>query len=494
MEAGCYTEQDNGNATVWDTATVTNQSPPVIQAFQINNGDAFTSSRNVILNVVIGQDEASAPVQVGISNNENGPFDTWYDVQSPIPWSLSAMDGYKTVYALFRGAAGNMTDKKSDSIILDTTPPVVSGVVNGGKYEGDVTPTFMDATPTTAILNGFPFTSGTTITQEGHYILIVTDAAGNLTTIQFAIDKTPFAGTVQINRGSGYTNDTNVTLNLTVSELSGVRMAFSNDGVTWSPLEPYSATKQWHLSSGEGNKTVHVKFLDDKDNEDIQTANVVLDQTKPTGTFQINNGAVFTKSRIVELDTIYSDNLIPVEMSISSDNLIWSFWEAAQSKRTVTLSAGDGVKTVYMKLRDLAGNEQAVGSATIHLDTMPPIIDLRINNGESVTTSRQVMLHMFASDASLPLEYRLANEDENWTSWGPIPRPNWELTTGDGVKTVKLEVRDPAGNVAGISKNDYTEFSGTGRYWSGRWRYLQQRCCDFLQQGNCYPEWCTLCQ
>lgn len=446
------TVQDNGNATVWDTATVTNQSP-VIQAFQINNGDAFTSSRNVNLNVVFRPAEASPPVQISISDNEYGPFLSWNDVQSPIDWTLPAGDGIKTVHAQFRDVAGNIS-QRSTSITLDTTPPVITGVLNGQKYKTYVTPTFTDATLTTAILNGFPFTSGTTITQEGHYTLIVTDAAGNSTTIQFAIDKTPFAGTIQINQGSGYTNGTNVTLNLTVTELRGVRMAFSNDGVTWSPLEPYSATKQWQLSSDEGNKTVHVKFLDDEDNEDIQTSNVVLDQTKPTGTFQINNGAVFTNSRTVELDTIYSDNLSPVEMSISSDNLIWSLWEAAQSKRTVTLSAEDGVKTVYMKLRDLAGNEQAVGSATIHLDTMPPIIDLRINDGESVTTSRQVMLHMFASDASLPLEYRLANEDDDWTSWGVISRPNsnWELTTGDGVKTIKLEVRDPAGNVAAISK------------------------------------------
>jgi len=441
-------------STVAKQIITLDMTPPEITTFQINNGNAYTSSHNVALNVDIGSGEASPPVQVSISNDENDPFPTWNDVQSPINWTLTAGDGYKTVYALFRDAAGNVTDKKSASITLDTTPPVITGVLNGEKYKVDVTPTFTDASPTTATLNGSPFTSGTTITQDGHYTLIVTDAAGNSTTIQFTIDKTPFAGTIRINQGSGYTNDADVTLNLTVTDLNGVRMAFSNDGVTWSSLEPFSATKQWTLSNGEGNKTVHVKFLDDEDNETIQTASVVFDQTKPSGTFQINNGAAFTNSRTVVLDTIYSDNLSPVEMSISSDNVIWSFWEPAQSKKTVTLSAGDGVKTVYMKLRDLAGNEQAVGSATIHLDTIAPIIQLSINNGAADTTSRQVMLGMSASDANLPLEYRLANEDDDWTSWvllADFPT-NWELTAGDGVKTVKLEARDPAGNVAAISK------------------------------------------
>ncbi|HHY22072.1 MAG TPA: S-layer homology domain-containing protein [Bacilli bacterium] len=141
-----------------------------------------------------------------------------------------------------------------------------------------------------------------------------------------------------------------------------------------------------------------------------------------------------------------------VEMSISFDGLNWSAWEAAQSKRTVTLPAGDGVKTVYMKLRDAAGNEQTVVSDTIKLDTTPPTIGLSINAGSMSTTSRQVTLSISGSDANGPLEYRRANEDEDWTSWEPLPGPNWELTAGDGLKTVKLEVRDPAGNVAALSK------------------------------------------
>ncbi|WMT41820.1 hypothetical protein RE628_04970 [Paenibacillus sp. D2_2] len=107
-----------------------------------------------------------------------------------------------------------------------------------------------------------------------------------------------------------------------------------------------------------------------------------------------------------------------------------------------------------MKLRDLAGNEQAVGNATIHLDTIAPILQLSINNGDAYTTSRQVGLSIVGSDANFPLEYRLANEDDDWTSWGPFTTLPfyWELTAGYGVKTVKLEARDPAGNLAAISK------------------------------------------
>jgi hypothetical protein len=54
-------------------------------------------------------------------------------------------------------------------------------------YNTDRTITFLEGTAT---LNTVPFTSGTTVSAEGTYELIVTDLAGNITTIDFVIDKT----------------------------------------------------------------------------------------------------------------------------------------------------------------------------------------------------------------------------------------------------------------------------------------------------------------
>lgn len=273
-------------------------------------------------------------------------------------------------------------------------------------------------------------------------------------TVSFTINKVVIMPTVsvRINHGEGFTNQRVVTLNMTASDSSDLKMAFSNDGVAWSPLESFAATKPWTLSSGGGNKTVYVKFMIDDDHKSIQTASIILDQEAPTGAFQINNGTAVTHSSTIELDTIYSDNLGPVEISLSFDNLIWSPWETALSKHSVTLPAGDGAKTVYMKWRDAAGNEQAAISNTIILDTTPPTIELSINAGAAYTTSRQVTLSISGSDANEPLEYRQANEDDNWTNWGPLPERNWELTSGDGVKIVKLEARDTAGNIAALSQ------------------------------------------
>jgi hypothetical protein len=78
--------------------------------------------------------------------------------------------------------AGNIT---TIDFVIDKTDPEVTGVEDGMYYNTDRTITFLEGTAT---LNTVPFTSGTIVTNEGTYELIVTDLAGNITTIDFVID------------------------------------------------------------------------------------------------------------------------------------------------------------------------------------------------------------------------------------------------------------------------------------------------------------------
>ncbi|MDQ0723756.1 putative repeat protein (TIGR02543 family) [Paenibacillus sp. W4I10] len=66
---------------------------------------------------------------------------------------------------------------------IDTAAPVVLGVTDNGKYNESPTITFNEGTAT---LNGSPFSSGETVQSEGEYALIVTDSAGNTTTLHFS--------------------------------------------------------------------------------------------------------------------------------------------------------------------------------------------------------------------------------------------------------------------------------------------------------------------
>ncbi|MBQ4897604.1 S-layer homology domain-containing protein, partial [Paenibacillus sp. Marseille-P2973] len=101
-------------------------------------------------------------------------------------------------------AAGNTT---TVTFSLDKTPPTVTGVTDGSNYNTDQTITFTEGN---ALLNDQPYTSGTTISAEGSYTLVVSDAAGNATTVSFTIDKTkPVVSGVE--DGKLYNTDKTVT-------------------------------------------------------------------------------------------------------------------------------------------------------------------------------------------------------------------------------------------------------------------------------------------
>lgn len=65
-------------------------------------------------------------------------------------------------------------------------------------------------------------------------------------------------GSILINDGDFYTQSTSVTLSIDVPEAD--EMCFSNDKVTWTSWETYSASKNWVIESGHWIKTVYGKF------------------------------------------------------------------------------------------------------------------------------------------------------------------------------------------------------------------------------------------
>jgi hypothetical protein len=83
--------------------------------------------------------------------------------------------------------AGNISEKTVTISHIDKIAPVISGVVSGVHYNISVKPTFNEGQ---AMLNGNPFASSTLIESEGNYELVVTDEAGNKSTVSFNIDKT----------------------------------------------------------------------------------------------------------------------------------------------------------------------------------------------------------------------------------------------------------------------------------------------------------------
>lgn len=106
--------------------------------------------------------------------------------------------------------------------------------------------------------------------------------------------------------------------------------------------------------------------------------NLTLDTLAPTiSAFTINSGASVTTSQTVTLSITAGD---AASMKIWGINGVASeaaaTWETFASSKQVTLTSGDGSKTVYIKVRDSVYNESASTSATITLSTAIPEITI----------------------------------------------------------------------------------------------------------------------
>lgn len=105
---------------------------------------------------------------------------------------------------------------------------------------------------------------------------------------------------------------------------------------------------------------------------------LTLDTLAPTiSAFTINGGATVTTSASVTLNITSAD---AAAMKIWGINGVASeaaaTWETFASSKSVTLTSGDGSKTVYIKVRDSVYNESSTSSATITLSTAIPTITI----------------------------------------------------------------------------------------------------------------------
>ncbi len=157
-----------------------------------------------------------------------------------------------------------------------------------------------------------------------------------------------------------------------------------------------------------------------------------------------------------------------VEVSVDGGNTyqpatgtaVWSF--------TATLPA-DGIYTIRARATDRVGTQELpfpAESIQVTLDSAPPSGFVRINSGAETTASTQVTLEVTASavDPGVTCTYvtppyicgtlsaRYSNSGTSWSAWeAASAHKSWSLLTGDGAKTVYVELKDRAGNTASIN-------------------------------------------
>lgn len=109
---------------------------------------------------------------------------------------------------------------------------------------------------------------------------------------------------------------------------------------------------------------------------------LTLDTTAPSGvSVSINGDDIYTTVRNVTLTIGISDEATSgYQMKVwgiqGVDSESAASWESFAESKSVQLTDGDGLKTVYVKVRDDVGNESTTASDTITLNTVVPTVTI----------------------------------------------------------------------------------------------------------------------
>jgi hypothetical protein len=185
-----------------------------------------------------------------------------------------------------------------------------------------------------------------------------------------------------------------------------------------------------------------------------------VDTTPPTpGNLTINGGALSTTAITVTLSLSATDTTGGVAMmSFSNDGSAWSAWQSYAPHASWSLLSGDGIKTIYARFRDVAGNVSSPVSNTIALDTAAGAeYGATINEGALFTNQTAVTLTISARPGTTQMQ--VSNDggfaDAQWAPY--TSRKAWTITQyGNYVipRVVYVRYKDLDGNVSSNYQDD----------------------------------------
>gem|GEM_PF-2983221 len=342
----------------------------------------------------------------------------------------------------------NATNQAYDEFTLtwDTLGPNVGGVADGNYYKVDVSPTFTEGTAT---LNGNPFTSGTAVSTEMSYTLVVTDTIGNTTTVHFTVDKT--APTVSA--GSDEYTNAQFSQDATASDsLSGIASYLwtktSGPGtLTFGSVTSEDTTIS---ASADGTYVIRLTATDRATNSNYGEFTLLWDTTGPTviklGTglsdYTISAGGSAVLSFNEAIGSVGRSS-VQSALTAGADQTITYTWDDPYTNLTIhgnpsniTTFKNDATALVYDELGNLSTDLMLIDSA-LDLDQVAAGTSTLISSGQTqavVTTSQPSTIYV-------PIEVSNAtvNVDPMITGLsGTIPAVTISTTTSAGIIVVEI--------------------------------------------------------
>jgi hypothetical protein len=187
----------------------------------------------------------------------------------------------------------------------------------------------------------------------------------------------PPTGSLIIDNGADFSTsaERTVILNLTRSSSNVSRIQLSlNPEFTNSYWADYPANDEYSftLADSDAEQSVYIKLKDEISNliSQIYFDSIILDRGVPAvDSVAINSNASYSKSRTVT--AVFSLSGDYAEMEYYATGAASSGWISPELSHSFTFES-DGLKTVYVRVKDLAGNVSQYSSSSITVDTVPP--------------------------------------------------------------------------------------------------------------------------
>ena len=385
-------------------------------------------------------------------------------------------DGYVYVYAKLKDGAGRISITEFDTILLDTTPPIGSLLIEGGAIATNdpdvmlnISWTDLSGVVEMMVSNDRDFIGATWYTSDhnipwnledvdgGHTVYVrLRDAVGWTTDIydDIILDTIPPTARIIINEDDVYTSKRDVTLYITIDDMILTQVKLRNAGLPWNDNWLYHispAEHPWTLTDGvDGSREVSMLVRDAAGNEVVVTDEILLDTTPPEVELTVAGGNQFISELLVGVDLIATDatsGVAKMRMS-NTDDFSDASWKEFQEGSDWLFPEGDGMKTLFVQVIDGAGLITTLDT-TVIMDTTAPAGTFTINEGGVFVQTSHVTLRLdFEDDFGIDV-VRVSNsvsfEGAQWVAY--IASMSWDLVD-EGERVVYLEVRDLAGNVA----------------------------------------------
>jgi|GEM_PF-4196232 len=325
------------------------------------------------------------------------------------------------------------------------------------------------------------YTNLDTITNEGdsNYTITATvnDNVGNVlyANATAIVDNANPEAIISINNENDKTTKEEVTLSLTYSDANGIyKCRYSNNEteINSTNWEFCTDEKAWNLIPGYGERTVYYDVQDNAGNINSTNDSILLEPNAPIIITPLSNLYIYG---IQEVNSYASDNTLKLVYEISggyalnglpgttedtngSDGWV-QYWD--------TTAFSDGIynltATAYTQFLGIYFKTGETTNYNITIDRTAPTASLLINDEASTTFSNLVYLKMNYTDVSQNLYCRLSENPLQLSNliWETcVNERTWQLSSGNGTKTIYMEVKDPANNSVVI--NDSIDYLTSG--------------------------------